>query len=336
MRFVALSALRVPLGGVTCALAVATFASLSVVQAAGESGTSSNPKAALGTLLETHCGRCHAGRAQSDHAGQPSAWKRWLDNDLLVGPGDPDRSRLFWAFLDQHGTAGDAGKHSEEERGGGGAEVPPAELSEVRALLSSLAPRPREGVQPAGDIRIRASKPHYRVRDEMQFQVTVTAQQTCRVTIINVDGEGVATVVFPNAFVRKNELAAGETVRIPGDDAGYLFRAKQRGRERLLAFCATGPGAVLGIHHDFAHQRFTVLGQWERFLADVEKGEGAKRTGRLRRRWRTARRCWWRRRSKSRRRRRVCRTVRRRVTVRVPPPPLAPFGRVDVIDIRVR
>lgn len=188
--------------------------------------------------------------------------------------------------------------------------------------------------QPAGDIEIRASKARYRVGDEIQLEVT--ARRACRATIINVDVRGVATVVFPNAFMPKNDLAVGETIRIPGDDAGYLFRVRQRGREQLLGYCATGPGAVLGIRHDFAHQRFTVLGPWARFLSNVAKEGEVRRSGRLERRWRSVRRCWVKRRGKSRRRRRVCRTVQRRVTVRVPPPPHAPFGGVAVVDIRIR
>ena len=101
--------------------------------------------------------------------------------------------------------------------------------------------------------------------------VTIEAQadSSCYLTVISVDAKGVATVVFPNDFNTDNLLPAGASLSIPSADAAYQFRFKGEGPETLLARCSQRPAPPVGIEHDFEHQRFTVLGNWENFIRDT-------------------------------------------------------------------
>jgi Domain of unknown function (DUF4384) len=98
--------------------------------------------------------------------------------------------------------------------------------------------------------------------------INAEADKDCFLTLINVDGAGKATVLFPNDFEPDNLLSAGKTHRVPGASAPYQLRIKDEGRETLVAQCSTSPAPPTGIEHDFSRQRFTVLGNWENFVRD--------------------------------------------------------------------
>jgi hypothetical protein len=127
--------------------------------------------------------------------------------------------------------------------------------------------------------------------------VEAEADHDCYLTLISVDAAGVATVLFPNDFERDNLIAAGKPVSIPGPTAPFQLRYKAEGSETLLGRCSISAAPPLGIEHDFEHQRFTALGNWENFIEDTlvteaelrsdpKKAEKARiaRTGAIRRR----------------------------------------------------
>lgn len=90
----------------------------------------------------------------------------------------------------------------------------------------------------------------------------------CHLTIINVEADGKAIVVFPNDFQRDNLLPSGRHLAIPDPGAPYVLRLRPNGPERLIALCAPTAKPPLGITHDFERLRFTVLGNWRAFLRD--------------------------------------------------------------------
>lgn len=127
--------------------------------------------------------------------------------------------------------------------------------------------------------------------------VEAEADNDCYLTVISVDANGVATVLFPNDFERDNLISAGKPVSVPGSEAPFQLRFKSEGSETLLARCSTNATPPVGIEHDFEHVRFTALGNWENFIEDTlvteselrsdpEKAERARiaRTGALNRR----------------------------------------------------
>jgi mono/diheme cytochrome c family protein len=110
--------------------------------------------------------------------------------------------------------------------------------------------------------------------------VTIEAQtdSDCYLTIVSVDASGMATVLFPNDFDHDNLLRAGATLSVPAADAAYQFRFKAEGSETILARCSQRSAPPIGIEHDFEHQRFTVLGNWENFIHDTLVTDAELRT----------------------------------------------------------
>ena len=99
--------------------------------------------------------------------------------------------------------------------------------------------------------------------------IKAEADTDCYLTIISVDEDRKATVLFPNDFEPDNLLAAGKIVSIPNPTAPYQLRFKSGVAETLLARCSTSPEPPMGIEHDFERQRFTLLGNWEVFIRDT-------------------------------------------------------------------
>lgn len=103
--------------------------------------------------------------------------------------------------------------------------------------------------------------------------ITARAQESCYLTVINVDRNGRGTVVFPNDFEPNNFIEAGKEMRVPADGAPYVFRLREAGRETIVGICQTGSKVLPGIRHDFERQRFSELGDYKAFLARVNLAE---------------------------------------------------------------
>ena len=103
-------------------------------------------------------------------------------------------------------------------------------------------------------------------RSGQPLVLTVRADRPCHLTVINIDNERRATVLFPNEFNRNNLLKADVEMRIPPSDAPYKLLLKQPGAETFVAICEDGEPVPAGIKPDLIHQNFTDLGDWEKFL----------------------------------------------------------------------
>jgi mono/diheme cytochrome c family protein len=153
--------------------------------------------------------------------------------------------------------------------------LPRAELDKLATLLLGAAVPPTVAA-PGGFLRdikteiglsVWIDKPLPAAGD----LVTVKAEPDtdCFLTVISVDAQGKATVLFPNDFEADNLVSAGATHSIPGPDAPYQLRFKADGTETLMARCSTSAVPPTGIEYDFERQRFTVLGNWENFIQDT-------------------------------------------------------------------
>ncbi len=101
---------------------------------------------------------------------------------------------------------------------------------------------------------------------------TVTAAHDCFLTLINVDGKGVATVIFPNKFQKDNHLAANTDLQFPSSDAPFQFRFADPGTETVVATCSLTDKPVDNTKVDFA-QVFTDLGDYTKHLTRSIKVE---------------------------------------------------------------
>jgi hypothetical protein len=149
--------------------------------------------------------------------------------------------------------------------------VPRRELLELQALASGLDPEGLAQAGPAGSsadrplsLSIWPSKTSYRVGDLATFRAH--ANRDCHLTLVGIDKDGQATVLFPNEFEPDNLIKGGQVRDIPGADALYQFRVEHRGRETLIGACLVGGRLADGIAQDFERQRFTTLGNWRAFL----------------------------------------------------------------------
>lgn len=107
--------------------------------------------------------------------------------------------------------------------------------------------------------------PRYAKGDTVQ--VVARASAACHLTLVNVDRQGQATVLFPNEFDRDNRVHPGQEITIPGQDANYRFRLDGAGAETFVAICEAGEPVPAGMRPDFTRQNFTPLGDWEEFIA---------------------------------------------------------------------
>ena len=85
------------------------------------------------------------------------------------------------------------------------------------------------------DLALTSDRTNYKVNDLPVF--TIESKEDCHLTLINVDGKGEGTVIFPNKFQQDNFLAAGKEVQFPGADAPFQFRLKDPGTETVIAIC---------------------------------------------------------------------------------------------------
>jgi hypothetical protein len=95
----------------------------------------------------------------------------------------------------------------------------------------------------------------------------------CHLTVIAVEADGLATVLFPNDAIVDNRLSAQTLVQIPPDGAPFQLRLDKPGRHGVVAICNAMARRPQGIGHDFERQRFTVLGDWRTFLLQTTERE---------------------------------------------------------------
>jgi hypothetical protein len=135
-----------------------------------------------------------------------------------------------------------------------------------QATASALpdAKRHSSAPQTPVELSIYADRARYAAGDPIQF--TVRSNVDCRLTLISIEVSGHGTVIFPNDFVPRDSLGAHLNLVLPAPDAGYRFRVKEKGRERVVALCTRASGIIEGIVHDFERQRFQELGPYTAHL----------------------------------------------------------------------
>lgn len=123
-----------------------------------------------------------------------------------------------------------------------------------------------------------SDKASYQVGDTAYFFASST--QDCHLTMISVDTNGLATVLFPNDFNPDNILRARQRLRVPGPADEFRFRLQTAGEEMIVGICMAGERkSPPGLSHDFERQRFTSLGDWEEFLRSELAADRKERAG---------------------------------------------------------
>jgi mono/diheme cytochrome c family protein len=125
------------------------------------------------------------------------------------------------------------------------------------------------------DLALTTDRTSYRSGDLITLLARPTA--SCHLTIVNIDRKGRGTVLFPNEFEQANYVEAGREVQIPGPNAPYQLRVRERGAETFVGICSPTQKVADGIKPDFERQRFTELGDYRSFLNRTFDAETAER-----------------------------------------------------------
>ncbi|MEO1282879.1 MAG: DUF4384 domain-containing protein, partial [Pseudomonadota bacterium] len=108
-------------------------------------------------------------------------------------------------------------------------------------------------------LHVRGSR--HQTGDELVLDVTTT--RDCRLTLVNIEPNGRATVLFPNQFAKDNKLKSDQPLTVPDPNGPFLLSLDDIGRETFVAICLMEDRQSLpGIVHDFDIQPFTILGDW--------------------------------------------------------------------------
>jgi hypothetical protein len=123
-------------------------------------------------------------------------------------------------------------------------------------IIAGVAERPQvTRPVPSAELSLFSDRDMYRRGDAPIF--SVIAARDCFLTLTDVDQKGVGTVLFPNRFQQNNLIRAGVEVQLPGDNASFQYRMKDRGLETVIAVCTERNTDVDGIRHDFSRSAFT-------------------------------------------------------------------------------
>ena len=155
--------------------------------------------------------------------------------------------------------------------------LPRPEWDALRPALAGGAPpaeTPATGSRPLR-LALWTSALDYASGDLLSVHARSSAD--CYLTVIAVDADGVATVLFPNDTAPDNRVTAGTRVTVPAADAPFQIRLDKPGRQTLVGICNARARRPEGVGHDFERQRFTVLGDWRTFLAATAEREAAHR-----------------------------------------------------------
>jgi hypothetical protein len=122
------------------------------------------------------------------------------------------------------------------------------------------ADMPKPGADPAGQFSIEADKAVYQQNDYIVLNVSTT--QSCFLTLVDVDGSGKGTVIFPNKFQPDNSIPAGKVFRFGDTGSPFRLRLADRGTETIIAECSTKPNANPDVAADYKAGGLTDIGDY--------------------------------------------------------------------------
>ena len=89
----------------------------------------------------------------------------------------------------------------------------------------------------------KGERPVYEVGEVAVFKFK--SEQTCYLTLLNVDTQGKITMLFPNKYHPSNEIAANDVYTIPSPSMDFRIRAQApAGKQLLKAIATTTPASI--------------------------------------------------------------------------------------------
>jgi hypothetical protein len=156
--------------------------------------------------------------------------------------------------------------------------LPRDEWEPLRARLSGRPQKPAHGAAPSASstalrLALWSNAAAYTAGDLLTVFARPSAD--CNLTVIAIEANGQATVLFPNDWTTDNRVSGGSLLQIPASQSPFQFRLDKPGRHGVVGICNATARRPQGIGHDFERQRFTVLGDWRTFLLETVEREAA-------------------------------------------------------------
>ncbi len=168
--------------------------------------------------------------------------------------------------------------------------LPRAEWEDMRSKITGTQSRviPREARSDGSQLTLSlwSDALSYKTGDLLTVQARPSGD--CNLTVVAVEADGLATVLYPNDTTIDNRVQAGGLVQIPADGAHSSCGSTSRAATPSWPFATRVAKRPQGIGHDFERQRFTVLGDWRTFLLQsVEREADYQKTQEDLRKFRT-------------------------------------------------
>jgi hypothetical protein len=151
------------------------------------------------------------------------------------------------------------------------------ELVDLASVTLKVAPAPIPKTTPppvpgeSFDLSLVSDRSSYTAADHPVF--TITPAHDCYLQLIDVDGHGTTTLLYPNQYEQNNFLKGGKDFKFPADGAPYRFRFTTPGTETVTASCSVENHPVDGVKLDKS-RAFTDLGDHDKFLYRSIVAEG--------------------------------------------------------------
>lgn len=180
----------------------------------------------------------------------------------LGGAGDPRATRLG-RRLDQGLVPRDTFESQFDELVERVSDLQPLDLGDLIATVddpgAATVDRPVSDRRDF-DLALISDSSGYKVNDLPVF--TVTSEESCFLTLINIDDKDHATVIYPNQYQQDNFIEAGTDLKFPTDDSPFQYRLGDPGTETVIALCSLKDKPVDNIEVDHK-EAFKDLGDYE-------------------------------------------------------------------------
>jgi hypothetical protein len=114
--------------------------------------------------------------------------------------------------------------------------VIPTPVNPATPTPPAVLPFGLSGVQSAFTLDVRPARASYRVGEELTM--TVTPERDCKLTLVSLDAQNNATLLYPNRLEKEPSLRAGRTSFLPGTDGKMkLTLMGNPGVHQLVALC---------------------------------------------------------------------------------------------------
>ena len=132
--------------------------------------------------------------------------------------------------------------------------APPAALPPAGAAAPAAA-----WPAPAFGLRLATDKTAYRLVEPVTFMVQ--SDRDCHLTLLNTGPAGQMRQIYPNRYQQQTLIQAGQTVMVPGLNAGVTVRPiGPAGLETVTAVCRAGGGVPAGVLTEFGAEAFPSVG----------------------------------------------------------------------------